>query len=214
MIRLIIVDRSNAKKRIWQIFLQNEPDLKLVGFVHDGQAAIHYIEKIKPDIAIISIDLPVVDGITITRTISQRRLGTQVILITHKDSQQELDRVLQAGARGYIQDSTKIPAIIDVIRLVHQGYFHLDSSLAQNYIFNFKKSKKKYKATKKKQHNIGHIFDRSLFFAELQAIQSEAKQIKLILGQFEIRLKFLHKFSFFLLLIIFALVLVIIWLID
>ena len=212
MIRLVIVDRTNTKKRIWQTFLRNEPDLKLLGFVHDGQAAIHYIEKIKPDIVIMSINLPIVDGITITRNISKRRLDTQVILITQQDSQQELDRVLQAGARGYLLDSTKIPAIINVIRLVHQGYFHLDSSLAQKYIF--KKSKKKYKVPHKIQQTVAHIFDDNRFFSELQAIQSEAKQIKLILGHFEIRLKFLHKFLFFLILIIFALVFAIIWLVE
>ena len=212
MIRLVIVDRRNTKKRIWQIFLKNEPDLKLVGFVQDGQAAIHYIEKIQPDIAIVNIHLPIVDGLTITRTLSQRCPDTQVILITPQDSQKELDRVLQVGARGYLLDNTEIPAIINVIRLVHQGYFHLDSNLAQKYIF--KELKKKYTVPKKPQPNIAHIFEGSRFFAELKAIRYESKQINLILNQFEIRLKFLHKFSFFLILIIFTLVLAIILIIE
>ncbi|MDJ0690629.1 MAG: response regulator transcription factor [Xenococcaceae cyanobacterium MO_188.B32] len=147
MIRLVIVDRSSTKKKSWQMSLQNKPDLKIVGFVHDGRAAIHYIEKIKPDIVLMNIDLPVIDGITITRIISQRCSNVQVILITTKDSQQELNRVLKVGARGYLLNNTEIPAIIDVIRLVHQGYFHLDSSLAQKYIF--KKSKKENKEQKK-----------------------------------------------------------------
>ena len=53
-----------------------------------------------------------------------------------------------------------------------------------------------------------------VFFAELQAIRYESKQINLILTQFEVRLKFLHKFSFFLILIIFILVLAIVWIIE
>ena len=165
MIRLVIVDRSNTKKKSWQIFLQNEPDLKLVGFVHDGQAAIRYLEKIKPDIVIMNINLPIVDGLTITRTISHRCPNTQVILITPKDSHEELNRVLQVGARGYLLDTTEIPVIINVIRLVYRGYFHLDSNLAQKYIF--KELKKKYTVPKRPQKDIAHIFDGSRFFCRI-----------------------------------------------
>ena len=148
MIRLVIVDRSNTKKRSWQMSLQNEPDLKIVGFVHDGQAAIRYVEKIKPDIVLMNIGLPIIDGLTITRIISQHCPNTQVILITPKDSQEELNQVLQVGARGYLLNNTNIQEIINVIRLVERGYFHLDSRLAQKYIF--KELEKQYVVSPKK----------------------------------------------------------------
>lgn len=200
MVSLVIVDQSNTIKKSWQMSLQNEPDLKIVGFVHDGQAAIHYIEKIQPDIVLMNINLPIVDGLTITRIISQRCLNTQVILTTSKDSQQELNQVLQVGARGYLLNNTKIKEIIKVIRLVHQGYFHLDSRLAQKYIF--KQLENENRITSK-------IDGDRLFFGDLQTIKWQSKQINYIVNKIEIGIKFLYDFLFLLILILLTLLLVI-----
>lgn len=202
MISLVIVDQSNTSKKSWQMSLQNEPDLKIVGFVHDGQAAIHYIEKIKPDIVLMNINLPVVDGLTITRIISQRSLNTQVILTTTKDSQQELNQVLQVGARGYLLNNTKIKEIIKVIRLVHQGYFHLDSGLAQKYIFKQLENQKRISSKIKS--------DRS-FFWDLQTIKWQSKKINHIVTKIEIKIKFMYEFLFLLILIFLALLLAILF---
>lgn len=200
MIHLVIVDRSITKKKSWQIYLQKEPDLNIVGFLHDGQSVICYLEKIAADIVIINDNLPLIDGITITKIIVQRYPHIKVILITSQDSYPELNQILQIGARGYLLNNAKIKEIIEVIRLVEQGYFHLDSNLAKKYIF--KKSAKKKTVSKPKKPKIARKVKKEHFFSELKAIRAESTQIKLILRKFELRLKLLHKFSFFLLLII------------
>lgn len=210
MIHLVIVDRSITKKKSWQIYLQKEPDLNIVGFLHDGQSVICYLEKITADIVIINNNLPLIDGIAITKIIVQRYPHIQVILITSQDSYPDLSHILQIGARGYLLNNAKIKEIIEVIRLVDQGYFHLDSNLAKKCIF--KKSAKKRTVLKPKKPKIAHKSKKERFFSELKAIRSESTQIKLILRKFELRLKLLHKFSFFLLLIIAILLSIIVYL--
>ena len=235
MIRIVIVDQSNTAKVTWLKALQNEPGLQVVGLVHDGQAAINYVQRIKPDIVLMRINLPILDGLTTTRIISERCLDTQVILVTNKDSSHELNQVLRVGARGYLHNDTNIYEIVEAIRLVHQGYFQLASSLTRKYlspslekeyVFSNINLLKKHishqydsitnlrNQSRKRQHKINHKIDSDRFFGELQSNRFEAKRIKLNLKKIESRISFLYKLLGFLILVIVMMFMVILLLLD
>jgi len=135
MIRLLIVDDLRSVREILTHTLEIEPDIEIVGTACDGEAAIEKVELLHPDVVLMDLEMPKMDGLTATQIISERFSQTKVLILTVHDREEYLHRVLQIGARGYLLKAGPQAELIQAIRCASQGYFQLSLSLLDKYIF-------------------------------------------------------------------------------
>ncbi len=133
-IRVLIVDDQSTIQQILKSYLELEPDLEVVGTAADGQAAIEQVKALKPDVVLMDIEMPVIDGLTATRIISERFIPTKVLILSVHDSDEYLNRALQVGAKGYLLKTTHGEELINAIRTAYKGYFQLGPGLLEKYL--------------------------------------------------------------------------------
>ncbi|MGL5805267.1 MAG: response regulator [Xenococcaceae cyanobacterium] len=105
----------------------------MVGTATNGQLALEQIELLKPDVAIVDIEMPEVDGLTATQAISQRFGETKVLILSVHDNERYLNNALQVGAKGYLLKTTPPKDLVNAIRAVNQGYFQLSPGLIEKF---------------------------------------------------------------------------------
>lgn len=129
MIRVLIVDDQKLVCKIIENHLTAESDIEIIGYASNGQEAIEQIAIIHPDIALIDIEMPGIDGITTTQMICKRFPNTKVLVLSSHADESYLNRALQMGARGYLLKATPAAELASTIRSVYQGYFQLGPGL-------------------------------------------------------------------------------------
>ena len=120
-IRTLIAD-DHAIVRMGLIsLLKSEPDLDVVGEADDGTSAIKKARQLKPDVAIIDLMMPEMDGIAATKEILRHDPGIKVLILTTSTVSDELARALEAGASGVIIKNYEYAELISAIHNVHNG---------------------------------------------------------------------------------------------
>ncbi len=114
--------------------LELHPEFEVVAEVSNGQDAIESIEKLKPDIAIIDIKMPRLNGIEVVRQMKKRALKTRALVLTAYANDEYVNAMLRAGAAGYILKTITADALIASIRAICQGELVLDSSIRNKII--------------------------------------------------------------------------------
>jgi DNA-binding NarL/FixJ family response regulator len=137
VIRILVADDQNLIRQALQVYLETESDLTVVGNADDGLTALEQIEKLSPDIALIDLDMPGMDGFTTTKIIAQRFPKTKVLVFSSHDREEFINNAIQAGARGYLLKSTPAEELASAIRYVNKGYFHLGPGLFEKLIIKF-----------------------------------------------------------------------------
>lgn len=140
MINVLIADDQNFVRKTLESYLEAESDLNVVGFAENGEAAINKVEQLKPDIVLMDIEMPIMDGLTATRTIAQRFSQTKVLMLSIYDREQDVARALKLGAKGYWLKNTTAKELADAIRYVHKGYFQLALELVEKHFSNIQPS--------------------------------------------------------------------------
>jgi DNA-binding NarL/FixJ family response regulator len=120
-ITILIVDDHRSFGEALQIALDKEADLTVVEVVTDGPAAVETTAARQPDIVLMDLSMPGVDGIEATRRIRERSTGTAVIILSGADDDLSLARAVQAGARGFVPKTGAILQLADAIRRAHRG---------------------------------------------------------------------------------------------
>src|SRR2546423_2777589 len=128
--RCIIADDHPALVAAVSSFLEDEEDVELVGRAADGNQALRLIEQHAPDVAIIDIRMPAVDGIEIARRLSAADSTTGVILYTGHAERSVLLEALDAGARGFLLKEAPLDDLTRAIRIVCSGGTYVDPALA------------------------------------------------------------------------------------
>jgi DNA-binding NarL/FixJ family response regulator len=117
---LIVDDHALIREGLRQLFTLEE-QIHVVGEAADGFEAIEKIRSVAPDVVLLDIHLPVVDGIAVTRQITHQFPNVAVIILTvHRQHQQIVDAV-RNGARGYLLKNSSAHEVAEAIRVVHQG---------------------------------------------------------------------------------------------
>ena len=167
MIRVLLVDDQNLVQQGIKVLLERDPKIKVVGTVKDGRSAVIAIDKLSPDVVLIDIEMPGMDGITATKYITRIAPQTKVIILSSHEDKKYLTRALMAGAKSYILKDSLMKDLRQSVISVNNGYTQIESRLLAK-IFdpsNVKLSKSKKPATE---------------FQSQPSIQnsSEAKEIK------------------------------------
>ena len=129
MIRVLVADDQNLIRQALQIYLENEGDIRVIVSVDNGIKAIEEIEKHSPDVAVIDLEMPGIDGFTTIKIICQRFPQTKVLVLSSHDTPEYINQALQAGANGYMLKNSSAEELANVIRSVAQGYFQLAPGL-------------------------------------------------------------------------------------
>jgi two-component system, NarL family, response regulator LiaR len=120
-IRVMLVDDHTMVRRGLATFLKVFADLELVGEAAGGEAAVQLCERIRPDIVLMDMVMPEMDGATATRAIRQRFPSVQVIALTSFTEEDLVQRAIQAGAIGYLIKDVSAEELAEAIRAAHAG---------------------------------------------------------------------------------------------
>ena len=140
MINVLIADDRDFVRKILEEYLTPESDIKVVGFAENGQIAIDKVASLKPDVVLMDIEMPVMDGWTATKTIAEKFEDTKVLILSIHDREQDLLRALRLGARGYCLKNTTARELVDAIEYVHKGYIQIAVELIEKHFCNPQKT--------------------------------------------------------------------------
>jgi DNA-binding NarL/FixJ family response regulator len=116
-IRILLADDSQVYRRAIGAMLSREPDLQVVGDVGDGHAAVAAVLQIQPDIVLMDVGMPEIDGIDATRAIAAQAPSVQVLALSLHADAAVVQAMVEAGARGY---ALKEDAFTDLVQAIHE----------------------------------------------------------------------------------------------
>ena len=131
MIRVLLVDDESLIRRGLSAILQLESDIEVVGEADTGQLAVKCVEQLQPDVVLMDVRMPMMDGVAATRTITQLFPNTKVLVLTTFAEDTYITEALKYGAMGYLLKGTPSEELIQAIRSVTKGYLQVGPGLAQ-----------------------------------------------------------------------------------
>ncbi|HEY9631976.1 MAG TPA: response regulator transcription factor [Coleofasciculaceae cyanobacterium] len=137
MIRVLLVDDQIIIRQGLKSLLDSKPDLEILGDAENGQRAIEQVEALQPDVVLMDVRMPVMDGVAATRLICQRFSATKVLVLTTFDDDEYVSQAMRFGAMGYLLKDTPSEELAQAIRAVHKGYTQLGPGLFEKVISNF-----------------------------------------------------------------------------
>ena len=135
-IRVLIADDQSLVRAGFRLVLENHPDLEVVGEASNGYEAIHGAGRLEPDVVLMDIRMPELDGISATREITAKP-GPRVLVLTTYDLDEYVYDALQAGASGFLLKDTPPEQLADGIRAVAGGEALLAPSVTRRLIEEF-----------------------------------------------------------------------------
>ncbi len=136
-IRVLCVDDHPLVRKGIASILANEADLQLVGEAGDGREAVDAFRLHRPDVTLMDIRMPQMDGIEATKLIRRENPEARIIALTSYDGDQEIYRSLEAGVRGYILKEMVHTEIVRAIRVVHSGKRLMPAEVAERLSEHF-----------------------------------------------------------------------------
>jgi len=130
VIRLLLADDQALVRGALSALLSLEPDLEVVVEVGSGDAVVAAVGEHRPDVALLDVEMPGMDGITATAAVRGRFPDTRVLIVTTFGRPGFLRRAMQAGASGFVVKDTPAAQLADAVRRVHQGLRVVDPALA------------------------------------------------------------------------------------
>jgi DNA-binding NarL/FixJ family response regulator len=132
MIRVVIVDDQEMFRVGLRTVLATQEGITVVGEAQDGREAVARVEHARPDVVLMDVRMPVMDGVAAIAELRARGSPVKSLVLTTFEDVELLNAALEAGALGYILKGTPVEDIADVIRLVHKGYSPFSAGLVQS----------------------------------------------------------------------------------
>ena len=129
-LRLLLADDHEVTRTGFISMLAGNPGFEVVGEARDGQEALDLCERLQPDIAILDIRMPVLNGLGAARILQQRQPGIKVVIFTMDDSPDHLEAAISAGAVGYLLKDASRNEMLDALKRVARGDEALNSSVS------------------------------------------------------------------------------------
>jgi two-component system response regulator DegU len=130
-IKVLVVDDSQVIRAGIEMMLQNVREIQLVGFVCNGTEALNLITQKSPDILVLDVEMPDIDGLTLTRQIVKQKIATKVIILSAHQKVAYVINALDAGARGYLPKNVDLDELVWSIQLVYRGYSAFKTDLLE-----------------------------------------------------------------------------------
>lgn len=135
-IRILVVDDQNLIRQTIQMYLEEESDLEVIGYAENGATALQLIEKLNPDIVMMDLEMPDMDGLTTIQIIRDRFSQTKILVLSSYDDRENINQAIKAGAKGYLTKATPARELANAVRSVNQGYFQLGPGLMEKLVIS------------------------------------------------------------------------------
>ncbi|MEH2081059.1 MAG: response regulator transcription factor [Nostoc sp.] len=137
MIKVLLVDDQSLIRQGLRALLELEPDLEIVGEAENGEQAINFVAEFQPDVILLDIRMPIMDGVAATQEIQKRFAKTKILVLTTFDDDEYVSAALKNGAMGYLLKDTPSEELAVAIRAVHKGYTHLGPGIVKKLLTQF-----------------------------------------------------------------------------
>ena len=135
--KVLIVDDHPILRKGLSLLINQESDLVVQGEAEDARKALEMIEKLKPDMVIVDISLPGVDGLELLKNIRLRHAELPALVVSMHDESLFAERALRAGARGYIMKQEAVEKVLVAIRRVLAGEIFVSNKIATKMLEKF-----------------------------------------------------------------------------
>jgi two-component system, NarL family, response regulator LiaR len=130
MIRILIADDQAIARQGLQVILSSEDDIEVVGQAKDGQEALELTEKLTPDLVIMDLKMPNLNGVQATKAIKEKFPDVSILVLTTYDLDDWVSNAIRNGANGYLLKDTPPQELVTAIRGTVQGKNYLDPNVA------------------------------------------------------------------------------------
>ena len=135
-IRILVVDDHAMLREGVAAMVAREPGIEVVGEAEDGERAIEAYGALRPDVVLLDLQMPVMDGLAAITEIRHRWPGARIIVLTTYKGDVQAVRALKAGASGYLLKTSLRKELVDAIRIVHAGRRYVLAEVAQEIAVN------------------------------------------------------------------------------
>ncbi len=129
-VRIFLADDHSVLRDGLEMLLETQPDFEVIGAAANGREAIEQIQQLEPNIAILDIAMPEVNGLDVARHVNRNCPKTQVIMLSMHRTTEHIIQALEAGARGYVLKESVSEDVIGAIRAVHAGGRYLSQAVS------------------------------------------------------------------------------------
>ena len=131
-IKVLIVDDQKMIREGLKALVKSEEDIDIVGVAENGEHAVKQVESLKPNVILMDMEMPGMNGMEATKLICQRFPDIKILVLSTFDTQEYVSRSLNAGAMGYLLKGTPAKELTDAIRSVHRGYAQIGPGIYRN----------------------------------------------------------------------------------
>jgi DNA-binding NarL/FixJ family response regulator len=129
-IRLIMADDHPIVRQGLRLIIETDKNLEIIAEAGDGQTALNLIEKYSPQIAVLDIDMPQMDGFEVVRTLQKKKLPVEVIFLTMHSEAEIFQAAMDLGVKGYVLKDSAVTDIVTSIKSVAKGRPYLSPALS------------------------------------------------------------------------------------
>jgi DNA-binding NarL/FixJ family response regulator len=173
-IRVLIVDDHAILRDGLRSLLDRQPGITVVGEAGNGQEALNRLSELQPDIVLMDVAMPVMDGLQATRHINEFYPDLKVLILTQHESQEFIGPLLEAGAAGYVLKRAGGREVATAIRQVHEQGAYLQPDVARKVLSD-------YKEEQQEQPEVPRLTEREQEVLELTVEGKSIKEIAVIL---------------------------------
>lgn len=136
-INVFLADDHAVMRDGLRLYLETQPDITVVGDAADGRQTVSGVAELTPDVVIVDIAMPELNGIEAIRHIAAVSPATRVIVLSMYSTTEHIFRALQAGARGYVPKESVGDEVVDAVRTVHAGQRYLSPKISDTVINDY-----------------------------------------------------------------------------
>ncbi len=137
LIRVLIADDHTLVRQGLRLLLETAPDVQVIGEASDGTEAIRLANELNPDLVVMDIAMPNVDGLAATRAIKQAQPNIQILALTMHEGEDYFFKVLAAGAAGYVLKRAAANDLLTAVHAVARGEVFLYPSVAKKLVADY-----------------------------------------------------------------------------
>jgi DNA-binding NarL/FixJ family response regulator len=139
MIKIVLADDHRIVRQGVRILLEAEPDFCILAEAKDGLEAVRMVERFYPDILLLDLIMPEMNGLEVTRVVRKHFLKTNIVFLTMHANEAYVLEALQAGAQGYVIKDSSSEELVRAIREVAAGHRYLGPPLLEEMIEAYRK---------------------------------------------------------------------------
>ena len=128
-LRVLLADDHAIVRKGLRLLIDSQPDMAVVGEAADGQSVLDEATSVKPDIVVMDISMPGMNGLVATRTLKRAQPDVTIVALTRHDDDTYLEELLRAGASGYVLKQSAPTALLQAIRAAAVGGVYLDPAM-------------------------------------------------------------------------------------